>query len=114
MKPTRTIRRLASVLAVLASAVLASLAAAPAAFASTSPGPAGPAGPALGQLPPPSAGWNKHPPLPGPAGVHAALAGGMPGWQITLIATAAIVIAAAAVLLARARSARQHVTATAA
>ena len=34
-------------------------------------------------LPP---GWNNHPPLPSPAPAHAALATGMPGWQITLIA----------------------------
>ena len=42
--------------------------------------------------------------------VQTIAAGGMPGWQITLIAVgAAIVAAAAAVLLDRARVARQHV-----
>ena len=60
-----------------------------------------------GRLPPLPPGWNKHPPLPGPAHVRAALAGGMPGWQITLIVAAAGVLAAAlAVLANRKRAAR--------
>jgi hypothetical protein len=46
--------------------------------------------------------------------VHTIVAGGMPGWQITLIAAAAALLAAAAaVLLDRARSARRHLTARA-
>ena len=58
--------------------------------------------------PPPPPGWNKHPPLPGPAHVHALVTSGMPGWQITLIAAGATVLAAAVVtLLARARAARR-------
>jgi len=93
-------RRAAGILAGLASAVLASLAAAPAAFASTSPGPAGPANPE---------------PLPGPAQLHAAVTGGMSGWQITPIAVAATALAAAVtVLLRRARATRRHVTVPAA
>ena len=44
-----------------------------------------------------------------PPPVHTVIAGGMPGWQIALIAIAAAVVAAAvAVLLDRARAARRH------
>jgi hypothetical protein len=59
--------------------------------------PKGTAGPA--QLPPP---------------VHTIVTGGMPGWQITLIAaTAALATAALAVLLDRTRAARKtHATTT--
>ena len=38
------------------------------------------------------------------------LAGGMPGWQITLITVGAVVLAAAAILLGRALAARRHLT----
>jgi hypothetical protein len=107
------IRRLAGVLAGLASALLASVIAAPAAFASTSPGPVGPAPadfPPV-RLPPLPPGWNKHPPLP--AHAHAVVAGGMPGWQMTLVAIGAVLLAAAlAVLLARARTARRRAVAS--
>jgi hypothetical protein len=83
--------RIRRILAALAGIVLA-LAATPAAFASLPP------------LPP---GWNKHPPLP--AHTHVAVIGGMPGWQITLIAVgAALLTAAIAVLLDRARAARRR------
>jgi hypothetical protein len=112
MNRIKHIRRLASTLAGLACTLLAAAAAAPAAFA----------------IPPPSAppGGNKHPPLPskdvvapllGPnrAGypplshVRIVTEGGMPGWQIALIAVAAAVLAAAvAVLLDRARATRRH------
>jgi hypothetical protein len=51
--------------------------------------------------PPAPAGWDKHPPRPGPAHVHAALAGGMAGWQITLIAGGVMVLAAALAVIAR-------------
>jgi hypothetical protein len=58
-------------------------------------------------------GWDKHPPLPVHA--HAAVTGGMPGWQIALIvAGAALVAGALAVLAYRARTARQRVTVSAA
>jgi hypothetical protein len=99
------IRRLAAALAGLAGALLALVAAAPAALAS-------------GQPPPP--GWNKHPPLPPghihqpvhlapvPVPVHPVVIGGMPGWQIALIAVGAALIAATvAVLLDRAWAARR-------
>jgi hypothetical protein len=124
MNPIRAIRRLACILAGLAVAFAAT---APAALASTSPGrtwplswadpplppgwnkhPPLPAGPGPVKYPP---GWNKHPPLP--AHAHALATGGMPGWQISLIAAAATVLAAAVVvLLARARAARRRAAAS--
>jgi hypothetical protein len=114
MNPIRHIRRLAGVLAGLVSALLVLAAAAPAALAS-GPGP----------LPPP--GWNKHPPLPAghvhqpmhqapvPAPVHTVVVGGMPGWQIALIAAgAALAAGIAAVMVYRAWAAhRKTVTAAA-
>jgi hypothetical protein len=46
-----------------------------------------------------------------PPQIHTFTAGGMPGWQIALIAAgAAVLAAAAAVLLDRARTARRHLT----
>jgi hypothetical protein len=103
------IRRLTAALAGLAGALLAFAAAAPAALAQ--------------QFPPRPPGWDKHPPLPpghvtgpviGPnrAGyppishVRTVVIGGMPGWQIALIAIGAALLAATvAVLLDRARTA---------
>jgi hypothetical protein len=106
MNPLRHLRRLAAALAGLAGAVLAFAAAAPAALAS-GPGPLVPGG-------------NKHPPLPPghihqpvhqapvPLPVHIVVIGGMPGWQIALIAIgAALVAATAAVLVGRAWAARR-------
>jgi hypothetical protein len=52
----------------------------------------------------------KYPPLPGPAGVHAAPAGGTPAWQIMLIAASAAPVAALAVTACRMRAARWRVT----
>jgi hypothetical protein len=89
---THRARRAVGILAALASAALAPITAAPAAFASTSPGRARLLSWADPPLPP---GWDNHPPLPGPAPVHAALAGAMPGWQITFIAVGAAALAAA-------------------
>jgi hypothetical protein len=118
MNPSHAIRRPARVLAGLAMALLAVIAAAPAALATPPPLPPGwnkhpplPAAtrPAL-RLPP---GWNKHPPLPDPARAHAVLASSMPGWQITLIALAAMLFAATvAVATYRVRAARRRITAT--
>jgi hypothetical protein len=86
------IRRLAGILAGLTGALLACTAAAPAALAVHVPPPGDYGGP--GQAPPQ---------------VHAIVVGGMPGWQIVLIAVAGAVVAAAvAVLLDRARAARRH------
>lgn len=88
------IQRCLGVLATLGGALLAFAAAGPA---------------ALANLPPPD---------PGPAGVVPApvvgtvVAGGMPGWQIALIAAGAALFAAVAAVMAdRARAARRQVTA---
>ena len=115
MNPVRHIRRLAGVLAGLAAAILAFAATAPAALAS-GPGPL--------PLPPPIR--EKHPSLPpghlgGPvlgsnrAGyppishVRTVVVGGMPGWQIALIAVgAALAAAVTAVILYRLWTARRH------
>jgi hypothetical protein len=60
-------------------------------------------------LPPPG---NPGVPAQAPSQIHAIVTGGMPGWQITLIAAAAALLAAVlAVLLDRARAARRHLTA---
>ena len=57
------------------------------------------------------AGWMSRVPAP----AHAAVTSGMPGWEITLIAIGAALLAtAAAWLLARARMARRHAIAKAA
>ena len=90
------IRRFAAVLAGVACALLASAALAVPSFAMVAP-PAGasdvaPAGPVTATV----------------------VAGGMPGWQITLIALgAALLTATAAVFLDRARTARRNVARTA-
>ena len=87
------IRRITGVLAGLAGALLAFTATPPAAFATRVP----PAGGAGGQPPPPQ--------------VHTIVTGGMPGWQIALIAIgAALAAAALAVLLDRARATRHQTT----
>jgi hypothetical protein len=110
-KLLRPIRHPAATGAGLAATLLA----APGALARPAP-PAGtrgapaPARPApvpvhLPHLPP---GWNKHPPLPAPAHLHTATAAGLTGWQITLIAAGAAILAAVATLAARARAARRH------
>src|SRR6478735_4248430 len=87
---TTRLRRITAALAVVAGGVLAWAAAVPAASAAIIPVPGdGPYGPAAA-----------------PA-VRVITAGGMPGWQITLIAVAAALAAAtAAVFLDRARTSR--------
>ena len=102
MNRIQHIRRVAGVLAGLACAVLGLAAGAPAAFAmAPNPGPGGPAGVTT--------------PPPVPAVTHTVVVGGMPGWQITLIAAGAALLAATvAVLLDRARAGhRKAITATA-
>src|SRR5262245_10454633 len=96
MKPIRSsqlTRRLAGVLAGV-TALLASPASGPPTFAA--------------QLRPdrPDPPWwiTHHPPLPDPARVHASLAGGMPGWLITVIAVGAAVIAVTAIRLGPGRA----------
>jgi hypothetical protein len=109
MNPIRQIRRIAGVLA--GACALLAFAAAPPAMAARIPDPG--AG-----VPEPYPGANL-PPAPVPPQIHAVtrtvLAGGMPGWQITLIAVGAALLAAVVAVLAdRARAARRHVIATAA
>ena len=92
MKHIRTIRRLAGLVAGLVGAAVAFSGAAPAALAINEPPPG------MSEV------------TPAPAAVTA-IAGGMPGWQITLIALGAALLAATlAVLLDRVR-ARRHTTA---
>ncbi len=92
MNPIRRICRSAALAAGLAVTLLTSGALSPAANALIVPAPGGPAGPANT-----------------PAQVQTIAAGGMPGWQITLIAVGAAILAATvAVLLDRARTARRH------
>jgi hypothetical protein len=99
MSPIRRIRRYAGVLAALAGALLAFAAAAPAAFATTVP-PGGATG----------AG-----PSPSRAVVRTVVVGGMPGWQIALIAAgAALAAATMAVLADRARAAQKRTVTAAA
>jgi len=89
------LRRITAVLSVAAVGVLAWAAAVPAASAAVIPVP----GAGAGYGPAPAA-------LPSP--VQVITAGGMPGWQITLIALAAALAAAtAAVILDRAWAGRQ-------
>ena len=84
------IQRCLAVLAGLGGTLVAIAVAAPAAFA---------------LLPPPE------PASPIPVTVHTVIAGGMPGWQITLIAVgAALAAAATAVMLDRIWTARRHQT----
>ena len=81
MNPIRAIRHPARILAVLASAVLAALAAEPAVLAMRRP-----------RLP----GWNTHPP---PAHVHPLATGGIPGWQLTLMAVTFVLLVATLVAI---------------
>lgn len=105
MNPIRRIRRVAAALAGLACAWLGLAVAAPAAFAALSASPPGSGPPGISVLHEPP-GWNKHPPLPaghvvGPVHqVHTIVVGGMPGWQIALIAIGAALLAATAAVLA--------------
>ena len=91
---TTRLRWITAALATLAGGLLAWAAAAPAAAAAIIPVPDGPYGPA--------------PASP----VQVIVAGGMPGWQITVIALAAALVAAAtAVFLDRARASRRSASA---
>jgi len=91
------IRRYLTVLAGLAGSMLAMGAAAPA---------------ALANLPPPEpTGAAAAPVTPAPLPAHVVVAGGMPGWQITLIAIGAALFAATlGLLLDRVWTARRRVT----
>jgi hypothetical protein len=103
MNGIRHIRRLASILAGLAGVLLASAAAVPAAFAGTNPIPA-----PSGYVGDPYIGTAPVAPVPATT-VRVINTGGMPGWQIALIAIGAALLAATvAVLLDRARATRQN------
>ena len=94
------IRRVAAVCAILAGALLAFTATLPPAFAAHLP-PGGKSEPGTGLTR--SVPWPKTPLVHVPPEVHTVVIGGMPGWQITLLAAgAALAAAAAAVLLNRA------------
>ena len=95
MNTTHRIRHLISILAAGACALLAFAATSPARAETTSVPHYGP------------------PASVGPAQVHTVIAGGMPGWQIALIALAAALCAATvAVVLDRTRAARRAASAT--
>ena len=95
---SRRLRRIIAALTAVAGGLLAWAAAIPAASASIIPVPDGPYGPV--------------PAGPAPA-IRVIAAGGMPGWQITLIALAAALVAAtAAVFLDRVRANRRSASAT--
>jgi hypothetical protein len=103
MNRNHRIRRMGAALAVFACTLFGLGAWAPAAFASTS---------TSSRLPFPGGGG---PAAPQPAPVHTVAVGGMPGWQIALIAAGAALLAAVvAVLLDRARRARRDVLSAAA
>ena len=98
MNPIQHIRRIAAVLAGLAAALVA---------CSTTP--------AFAMLAPPPGGEGPAVAPPHLAPVHTVAGGGMPGWQITLIAAGAALLAATfAVLLDRARATRRNPVAAAA
>ena len=87
-------RRTAAVLGAFAASVLVVLTGTTAAFAYPVPPPGGPAGPVQ------------------PLRVHTIVTGGMPGWQIALIAIGAAILAAAlAVTLDRVHTAHRQLTA---
>ena len=92
------------------AAVLAGLSVTVAVFAATGPAASAMQVPVPGQLGTP---LGNHAAVI-PARIHTVVAGGMPGWQITLIAAAAALLAAVlAVLLDRAFAARRRTTASA-
>lgn len=104
MNPIRRIRRIAVVLAGLAGSLLAFAAASPAAFARI---------PLPGGLPGRSAELAPASPVPLVTTVtRVVVAGGMPGWQIAVIAVGAALIAAAAAVLADRARARRSKTVT--
>jgi hypothetical protein len=91
------LRRITAALVTVTGGVLAWAAAAPAASAAMIP------------VPPPGGAYGPVPAAP----IRVIPAGGMPGWQITLIAVAAALVAGtAAVFLDRARAARRPASAT--
>ena len=94
MNPIRHIRRSLALLAGLACAWLGLAAAAPAAFARIIPPPGG-----MGSVPA-SAGLSTVPSSAAVTVTRIVVVGGMPGWQIALIAVGAALFAAASAVLA--------------
>ena len=89
------IRRIVVMVTGLAGAALTLTAVSPAAFATRVPPPGDSGGPA-----------------PVPPQIHTIVTGGMPGWQITLIAIGAALLAAVlAVFLDRTQAGRRRITA---
>jgi hypothetical protein len=106
--------RLAAILAAVIAGLMVSAAAVPAAFAAMNPTPV-PGGDPGGYVGDPYIGIiGTGPVAPVPATtVHVISTGGMPGWQITVIALgAALAAATVAVVLDRARAARRSAPAT--
>jgi hypothetical protein len=93
------LRRALAVLAALATALVAAVAGPAAAFAATST-----------RIPNP--GWGAGTSTPPPV-VHTVIVGGMPGWQIALIAVGAALLAATAAVLAYRALATRRPAATA-
>jgi hypothetical protein len=103
MNPIKHLRRFAAVVAGLAAALVAF---ATPAFAVTHPEPGGPGGAPVPPNPVPA---------PPPVQIHTVVTGGMPGWQIVLIAVGAALLAAvAAVLVDRALAGRRRAVTAAA
>jgi hypothetical protein len=111
MNRIRNIRRIIAALAGLACAWVGIAIAAPAAFAAAGrvqPPGGGPGGTAVLPAPLSAHVHQPAPQAPGLVPVHTVV-GGMPGWQIALIAIGAALFAATvAVLLDRARTTRRH------
>lgn len=97
MNRCRALGHLAVIPAGLAGAVLAFAAAGPAALASTSPRRTWLLSWADPPRPP---GWHQHPRQPDPARAHAALAGAIPAWQLTLMAVTIVLLVATLVAIA--------------
>jgi hypothetical protein len=120
MNGIHPIRRVSGVLAGLAGAWLGLAVAAPAAFAIGPPPPVGPGGYIIPSAEPPIR--EPHPLLPyghwtGPVykvPVHTVVVGGMPGWQIALIAAGAALVAATVAVIVDHTWAARHKTITAA
>jgi hypothetical protein len=113
MNPIRRIRRIAAVLASLAAGLAAF---ATPAFASV-PHPGAGYTPVFARpVPPPGTEFKPSAPVPAPVRTvtHTFILGGMPGWQIALIAVGAALLAAAVAVLAYRALATRRKTVTAA
>lgn len=116
MNPIKHLRRFAAVLTSLAAGLVAF--GATAALAMPVPDPGAGYTPVFARpVPIPGTEFRPSAPVPGPARTvtHTVVMGGMPGWQITLIAVGAALLAATVTVLAdRVRAARRPAAAAAA